>query len=89
MALGAELARSGTPPSELTAEATYTLDATEGKWGIISAALRVGGLVDGIDDEQFARAAAQAATNCVVSKALAESVVISVRAELDRLGPAV
>ena len=83
MALGAELAGAGTPPTALTAEATYTLNATQGKWGIVSAELRVTGRVDGVDDAEFARLAAQAAENCVVSKALAGNVAITVRAELD------
>jgi osmotically inducible protein OsmC len=83
MALGAGLAGARTPPTRLEVEATWTLNATRGQFGIVAADLYVKGLVEGIDQDTFARHAADAGGNCVVSKAVAGNVEVSVRAELE------
>jgi osmotically inducible protein OsmC len=82
MALGAGLARARTPPTNLEVEATYTLNATEGQFGITTAELVVTGRVEGIDQAAFERAAADAGANCVVSKAVEGNVNVTVQARL-------
>jgi organic hydroperoxide reductase OsmC/OhrA len=63
---------------------TYVLDSTEGHWQIISAELDVRGRIENLDDEDFARAAADAAETCVVSKAVSGNVRITTRSRLLR-----
>jgi lipoyl-dependent peroxiredoxin len=79
MALSHGLAQDGTPPDELTVTATVGFQAGEGLTGI---QLDVRGRVPGIDATGFEAAAAAAAENCPVSKALA-AVAISHRATLE------
>jgi osmotically inducible protein OsmC len=79
MALSHGLAQGGTPPEELRVTATVTFQAGE---GIKSSHIEVRGRVPGIGEEGFAAAAAGAAENCPVSKALA-GVAISHSATLE------
>jgi osmotically inducible protein OsmC len=68
MALSGGLSRGGNPPDELRVTATVGFQAGEGITGV---QLDVTGSVPGIDQAAFAEAAAGAAANCPVSKALA------------------
>jgi lipoyl-dependent peroxiredoxin len=68
MALSHELAGAGTPPEQLRVTATVGFQAGE---GITGSHLDVRGRVPGIDEASFEQAAASAAENCPVSKALA------------------
>ncbi len=79
MALSHGLAGEGTPPDELNVTATVGFQAGEGITGI---QLDVRGRVPGIDAAGFEAAAAAAAENCPVSKALA-AVAITHRATLE------
>ena len=79
MALSHGLAGEGTPPDELNVTATVGFQAGEGITGIN---LDVRGRVPGIDSAGFEAAAAAAAENCPVSKALA-AVTITHRASLE------
>jgi osmotically inducible protein OsmC len=79
MALSHGLTQGGNPPDELRVQATVGFQAGEGITGI---KLDVHGKVPGIDQAAFAEAAAGAAANCPVSKALA-GVSISHTATLD------
>jgi len=83
MALGSALARERTPPQRLRVEATCLLDDTEGRRRIAAIELEVRGRVEGADAEGFRAAAGAAIELCVVSKALAGNVHISVSAELE------
>ncbi len=79
MALSHALSQGGTPPEELRVTATVGFQPGEGITGI---ALAVRGNVPGIDQAAFGEAAAGAAQNCPVSKALA-AVPITHTAALD------
>lgn len=68
MALAHGLSQAGSPPEELRVTATVGFQPGQGITGIH---LAVQGRVPGIDASGFASAAAQAAANCPVSKALA------------------
>ncbi len=68
MALSGGLSRGGNPPDELRVRATVGFQAGEGITGV---QLDVTGKVPGIDQAAFEEAAAGAAANCPVSKALA------------------
>jgi osmotically inducible protein OsmC len=68
MALSHGLTQAGTPPEELEVTATVGFQPGE---GITGSHLDVGGRVPGADEAAFAAAAATAAENCPVSKALA------------------
>ncbi len=80
MALSHALAQAGTPPEQLDVTTTVGFQAGEGVTGIEVA---VRGRVPGIDAQAFDAAAAEAAKNCPVSKALA-AVSISHTATLER-----
>ena len=68
MALSHGLSQTGSPPDELQVTATVGFQPGE---GITGSHLEVQGRVPGIDASAFADAAATAAENCPVSKALA------------------
>jgi osmotically inducible protein OsmC len=68
MALSHGLTQGGTPPEELQVTATVGFQPGE---GITGSHLEVRGRVPGSDETAFAEAAAAAAENCPVSKALA------------------
>jgi osmotically inducible protein OsmC len=68
MALSHGLTQAGTPPEELEVTATVGFQPGE---GITGSHLDVQGRVPGADEAAFSAAAAAAAENCPVSKALA------------------
>jgi len=68
MALSHGLAGDGTPPEELQTSATVTFVPGT---GITRVALRVRGVVPGLDEAGFVAKAEGAKANCPVSKALA------------------
>ena len=68
MALSNELAKSGTPPTQLDTSADVTFQPGTGITGIV---LKVSGTVPGITAEEFAEAAEGAKVGCPVSQALA------------------
>ncbi len=80
MAFSSGLARGGHPPTTLRVSATATFDATAVR--ITRIHLAVSGQVPGLDAAGFQSAAADAAANCPVSKALEGNVEIDVEAEL-------
>ena len=79
MALSSTLAKAGTPPTSLDAEATATFVPGE---GITSIELSVVGNVEGISEDDFLKAANTAKENCPVSQALKGNVPISLVATL-------
>jgi osmotically inducible protein OsmC len=82
MALSGGLTEAGTPPQRLDVRATCTFAQTEGGWAVAGVALNVRGEVPGIDGAAFAAAAAAAKDGCPVSRALGDSVKITVTATL-------
>lgn len=67
MAFSAALAKAGTPPQSLDTSADVTFQPGEGITGIH---LTVRGVVEGLDADDFVKAAETAKENCPVSQAL-------------------
>ncbi len=82
MALSARLGRAGTPPQKLEVSATVTFDQVEGGWRVVSSALKVNGIMPGIDAASFPEAAEGAKDGCPISQALKGNVALSVEATL-------
>jgi osmotically inducible protein OsmC len=83
MALSGGLARAGTPGEHLSVSATVTFDQVDGSWTVVSSALKVTGIVPGIDTASFQQAAEGAKDGCPISRALKGNVVLSVEATLE------
>jgi osmotically inducible protein OsmC len=82
MALSGGLAKNGTPPETLEVTATVTFDKVGENWTVVSSQLEVTGVVPGIDEAAFAKAAEGAKDGCPISRALKNNVKLSVRANL-------
>ncbi|HET9520054.1 MAG TPA: OsmC family peroxiredoxin [Candidatus Limnocylindrales bacterium] len=83
MACSNNLAKAGTPPERLTVSVAVTGDKLESGWTVISAAIRVSGVVPGATPESFREAAEGAKDGCPISKALKGNVALSVEATLE------
>ena len=70
MALSFAVADAGFTADQLTANATVTLDAVEGGFGITGIALKLEGKVSGMTESQFVELANAAKAGCPISKAL-------------------
>ncbi len=79
MALSGALAKQGTPPERLSVSATVTFVPGT---GITTSVINVEGVVPGIDEATFQKAAEGAKEGCPVSKALQGNVELSVTARL-------
>ncbi len=82
MALSAGLGRAGTPPKRLEVSATVTFEQVTGGFKVASSALTVRGVVPGVDDAGFRKAAEAAKDGCPISGALKGNVELSVDAAL-------
>ena len=80
MALSHALSEAGKPPDRLRVKATSTFVPGT---GITTMRLEVRGRVEGMSEEEFERAAAQAKETCPVSRALNGNVDIQLDAALD------
>ena len=83
MAFSFGLANSGTPPEKLEVSAEVVFDQVDGGFKVVSSALRVSGIVPGIDEAAFEEAAEAAKDDCPVSQALKGNVELSVEAILE------
>ncbi|MFD7078963.1 OsmC family peroxiredoxin [Streptomyces sp. NPDC059918] len=82
MALANTLATAGFPPASITTEAAVTLRPVDGIPTITKIELVTEGRVAGLDQEDFARYAAEAKAGCPVSRALAGVPEITLEARL-------
>jgi osmotically inducible protein OsmC len=82
MALSAGLAKGGTPPETLEVTSTVTFDKVGADWTVVSSDLQVTGVVPGLDQAAFAKAAEGAKDGCPISRALKNNVKLSVKANL-------
>jgi lipoyl-dependent peroxiredoxin len=82
MALAHGLAQGGTPAKRLESEATATFDRAGEGFRLTTMRLSISGEVDGLDEEEFRRAAEEAKENCPVSQALKGNVEVTVDAAL-------
>ncbi len=81
MALSNGLAKQGSPPERLAVSATVSFVPGT---GITRSAIDVRGVVPGVDEDAFRKAAEVAKDDCPVSKALAGNVELTVDARLER-----
>jgi osmotically inducible protein OsmC len=70
MALSGGLTRAGTPPTSIATTAKVHIDQVEGGFAINKIELETVGVVPGIDQAAFEKAAEAAKAGCPVSKAL-------------------
>jgi osmotically inducible protein OsmC len=82
MAFSGALARGGTPPERLEVSAEVTFDKLDDGWRVVSSALTVRGVVPGLSEADFVKAADAAKDGCPISVALAGNVALSVEATL-------
>jgi osmotically inducible protein OsmC len=82
MAFSGALARGGTPPEQLEVSAEVTFDKLEAGWRVVSSALTVRGVVPGLSEADFVKAAEAAKDGCPISLALTGNVALSVEATL-------
>lgn len=82
MALSAALGRAGTPPERLDVSCDVTFDKLEAGWRVVSSHLTVRGVVPGISEADFVKAAEGARDGCPISQALKGNVELSVDAAL-------
>lgn len=82
MALSSGLTQAGTPPESLDVRATCALEEAEGGLCIASSKLEVTGIVAGLDEEEFERAAQAGKEDCPVSGALKRNVEITLDARV-------
>ncbi|HEY8868031.1 MAG TPA: OsmC family peroxiredoxin [Candidatus Limnocylindrales bacterium] len=82
MAFSSDLAKNGTPPTRLDATAVVTFEKGEAGWSVKSSAIKVTGIVSGIDAAKFAELAEGAKDGCPISRALKGNVELSVEATL-------
>ncbi|MBM3944973.1 MAG: OsmC family peroxiredoxin [SAR202 cluster bacterium] len=82
MALSAGLARAKTPPTKLEVSVSVTFDKVETGMKVTSSAIKVTGIVPGIDAATFKKAAEGAKDGCPISGALKGNVALSVEATL-------
>ena len=82
MAFSAGLGRAGTPPERLDVSAEVTFDKQDAGWKVTSSHLTVRGVVPGISEEDFVKAAEAARDGCPISGALKGNVELSVDAAL-------
>jgi osmotically inducible protein OsmC len=84
MAFSAGLGRAGTPPERLSIAAEVTFDKVASGWKVTMSNLTVRGVVPGISEEDFAKAAEAAKVGCPISQTLQGNVEINVDATLER-----
>ena len=78
MALSFALARAGHEQGSLKTDARVSLDKDGDGFTITKSALTLTGKVEGVDEAEFKRIAADAKTNCPVSKVLNAEITLDV-----------
>ncbi len=82
MAFANQLAKNGTVAERLDVRVDVTADKREAGWTVLSSAIKVSGVVPGIDAATFARVADAAKDGCPISRALVGNVELSVEPTL-------
>ena len=77
MALSAQLGEAGIKPEEIRAEATVTLDKTDGGWTVTKSHLEVTAKIPGVDPQAFDKAAQNAKAGCPISKLLKAEITMN------------
>ncbi len=82
MAISNELAKGGTIATRVDVSVAVTADKREKGWTVLSSAIKVEGVVPGIDAAGFQAMAEKAKDGCPISRAIAGNVELSVEAIL-------
>lgn len=82
MALSNQLAKNNTIADKLDVRVEVTADKTDAGWTVLSSAIKVTGVVPGIDAAKFKELAEAAKDGCPISRALQGNVELSVEATL-------
>jgi lipoyl-dependent peroxiredoxin len=82
MAFSNQLAKNGTVAEKLDVRVDVTADKRDAGWTVLSSAIKVTGVVPGIDAETFAKLAEAAKDGCPISRAIAGNVELSVEPTL-------
>ena len=82
MAFSNELAKNGTVAEKLDVRVDVTADKRDAGWTVLSSAIKVTGVVPGIDAETFAKLADAAKDGCPISRAIAGNVQLTVEPTL-------
>jgi osmotically inducible protein OsmC len=82
MAFANQLAKNETVAERLDVRVDVTADKREAGWTVLSSAIKVTGVVPGIDAATFAKLADAAKDGCPISRALAGNVELTVEATL-------
>ena len=82
MAFANQLAKNGTVAERLDVRVDVTADKRDAGWTVLSSAIKVKGVVPGIDAATFAQVADAAKDGCPISRALKGNVDLSVDATL-------
>jgi osmotically inducible protein OsmC len=82
MAFANQLAKNGTVAEKLDVRVDVTADKLDAGWTVLSSAIKVTGVVPGIDAATFGQLAEAAKDGCPISRAIAGNVELSVEATL-------
>ena len=83
MALSHQLAQAGTVPERVDVSVEISADKTDAGWTVLSSAITVRASVPGADAAGFAEAADAAKGGCPISRALSDSVEVTLDAALE------
>ena len=83
MAVSNELAGAGYAPERVDVSVVVTADKTDSGWTVLSSAITMRGKVPGIDEALFAEKADAAKGGCPISKAISDTVEITLDATLE------
>ena len=83
MAFSSNLAKAGHRAERLSVSAEVTADKLDTGWTVLSSALTVRGIVPGIGREDFVAIAETAKDGCPISRAISDTVKITVDATLE------
>ena len=82
MAFANQLAKNGTVATKLDVRVDVTADKGDAGWTVLSSAIKVTGVVPGIDKAKFEELAKAAKDGCPISRAIKGNVELSVEATL-------
>ena len=83
MAVSHELAQAGFAPERVDVSVVVTADKTDSGWTVLSSAITVRAKVPGADEALFQEKANAAKGGCPISKALSDSVQVTLDATLE------
>ena len=83
MAVSNELAQAGFAPERVDVSVVVTADKTDSGWTVLSSAITVRAKVPGADEDLFQEKAKAAKGGCPISRALSDSVEVTLDATLE------